>query len=108
MKKIKINLHSIIDLITNSSTEIYTYSSGSVAACKEMIDEFFKVTGVNKTCDDVFELSVDTEEGTRGDYDQFEGESFLIISPKSPEFSNLAILVRKFLYSTHHEACYNG
>jgi hypothetical protein len=96
--KTKINLHSVIDLITNSSTEIYTYSSGSLAACKEMINEFFKVAGIEKTCDDIFELSIDTD----------EGQSYLTISPKSPEYSNLAILVRKFLYSVYHEACYNG
>jgi hypothetical protein len=62
----------------------------------------------DKTCDDIFELSIDSEEGTRGDYDQFEGESFLVISPKLPEYSNLALLVHKFLYSTNHEACYNS
>lgn len=106
--KTKINLHSIIDLITNSSTEIYTYSSGSLKACEEMINEFFKVFNIDKTCNDIFELSLDQEEGTRGDWDQFEGESFLVISPKSPEYSNLALLVHNFLYSTHHEACYNG
>ena len=106
MKKIKINLHSIIDLITNSSTEIYTYSDGSLAACKEMIDEFFKVMGIDKTCDDVFELSIDTDEPN--DWSDYPPESHLVISPKSPEYSNLAILIRKFLYSVNHDACYIG
>ncbi len=104
----KINLHSIIDLITNSSTEIYTFSGGSISACKEMVDEFFKALGIDKTCDDVFELSLDVEGDASGPYDEFPAESFLIISPKSPEYSNLAVLIRKFLYSTDHEACYNG
>ena len=106
----KINLHSVIDLITNSSTEIYTYSEGSVAACKEMINEFLKVMNIyDKTCDDLFELSIDSnDDETCGDYNQYSAESFLIVSPKLPEYSNLAILLRKFLYSTNHEACYNG
>ena len=107
--KTKINLHSVIDLITNSSTEIYTYSDGSLTACKEMINEFLKVMNIDKTCDDLFELSIDSEDDEpRGDYDQFQAETYLIVSPKLPEYSNLAILLRKFLYSTNHEACYNG
>jgi len=54
----EIRVHSITDLITNSSTTIYTNSLGSIDACKEMIDEFFKVLGVDKKCDDVFNLVV--------------------------------------------------
>jgi hypothetical protein len=58
----KIQLHSMTDLITNSSTVIYTYSDSSEAALRVMIDEIFKVFGINKTCDDVFNLSVTLEE----------------------------------------------
>lgn len=56
--------HSVIDLITNSSTVIYTYSGASLEACREMIDEVFKALGVDKKCDDVFTLTVLAEEDT--------------------------------------------
>lgn len=91
MKTFKINLHSIIDLITNSSTEIYTYSDGSLAACKEMINEFLMVMQIDQTCDDLFDLEIDTEEGEScGDYGQFQSQSYLIIAPKDPKYSRLA------------------
>lgn len=54
----KIRLHSMTDLITNSSTVIYTYSDASLDACRNMIDEIFRTFGINKKCDDVFSLSV--------------------------------------------------
>jgi hypothetical protein len=57
----KIPLHSITDLITNSSTTIYTYSDASEAAMRAMIDEFFKTFGIDKKCDDVFTLMVTCE-----------------------------------------------
>ena len=104
--KMKINLHSIIDLITNSSTEIYTYSENSLSACKEMINEFFRVTGIDKTCDDIFELSIEADE--QSEWSDYRPESFLMISCKDPEYKKLGELVRSFLYSTNQEACYNG
>jgi hypothetical protein len=55
---IKIKIHSATDLITNSSTVIFTYSGSSEGALKTMIDEIFKTFGVNKTCDEVFDTVV--------------------------------------------------
>lgn len=156
----KIKLHSMTDLITNSSTVIYTYSDASLGACKDMIDEIFRVSGVDKKCDDVFSLSIrpdnydryhdaldeldkedvpaelrglswkdlddgievfldkislgeipkpqwvkDVENGRNYDY---KTSTTLNILPKSPEYAKLAELVSNFLYSTNHEASYNG
>ncbi len=53
-----IKIHSLTDLITNSSTVIYTYSDRSPKALGEMIDEVFSVLGVDQKCDDVFTISV--------------------------------------------------
>lgn len=152
-----LKIHSFTDLITNSSTVIYTYSKGSLQACQEMIDEFFKEFGIQKKCEDVFNLVVlleDTEvygecfdkwlekNGIDPDSIDFEetmdkvqsgeiekpkwmieaetkpkrdrwGEpnrtdTYLYISAKSPEHEPLAKLIRKFLYSPHHEAVYDG
>lgn len=58
---IKIKLHSITDLITNSSTTIFTYSEGSIVPCKELVNEILKLLGESKTCDDIFELSITSD-----------------------------------------------
>lgn len=58
MKNNKIPVHSIIDLITNSSTEIFTYSEGSEKAFEEMIDELFKTFNIDKKCEDVFDMVI--------------------------------------------------
>jgi hypothetical protein len=50
---VKIKFHSLTDIITNSSTTIYTYSDKSSKACKEMVDEIFETLGIDKSCDDV-------------------------------------------------------
>ena len=55
----QIAIHSITDLITNSSTTIYTHSDRSPKAMIEMIDGIFKVFGINKKCEDVFDISVE-------------------------------------------------
>jgi hypothetical protein len=55
---LKIKLHSQVDLITNSSTTIYTYSRGSVDAFKNVVNEMLSLFGQNKTCDDVFSIVV--------------------------------------------------
>ncbi len=66
----KIKFHSITDLITNSSTTIYTFSDNSLKAFEEMVDEFFKAFGLNYKCSDVFTsfLSFDDGEDTYVDY----------------------------------------
>lgn len=59
MKLTKINLHSSVDLITNSSTVIYTYSEGSESAVKDMVNEMLKVLShEDKSFDDLFHSGV--------------------------------------------------
>lgn len=58
----KINIHSLVDVITNSSTVIYTWADeDSPNTLKEMIDEFLKITGSDKTCDDLFEIRLEAD-----------------------------------------------
>ena len=127
METMEIRIHSVTDLITNSSTTIYTNSLGSIGACKEMIDEFFKVLGVDKKCDDVFNLVVTMEdtyiyEDLNNDFSDellndvrtgkvekpkwmIDAErsadinTYLHVTAKSPEYEKLAKLVKTFLYS---------
>jgi hypothetical protein len=54
----KLKIHSVIDLITNSSTEIFTRSNNSLEACKEMLNEILALLNIEKKCDDIFCLNV--------------------------------------------------
>ena len=53
-----IPFHSMIDVITNSSSEIFVYSKRSIKPAKDLLTELLKLNGSDKTCDDVFELSL--------------------------------------------------
>lgn len=54
---VKINIHSIVDVITNSSTVIYTYQD-SVSEAKELLQEILILIGEKKKVDDLFYLGV--------------------------------------------------
>lgn len=52
-------MHSVVDVITNSSTVIYTYQNGCVAPAKELVNEVLKLSGItDKTADDIFYYGV--------------------------------------------------
>jgi len=53
-----IKIHSAIDLITNSSTEIYCNSDGSLEPAKEMINTMLETFGINHKADDIFYFGV--------------------------------------------------
>ena len=61
---IKIPVHSLIDLITNSSTEIFVNSESSVKPAKELLTELLKLEGSLKTVDDVFTVSLQKDYGS--------------------------------------------
>ena len=54
MKTIKLKLHSYVELITNSSTSIYSQHKDHVEPFKELINNFLKINNIDKTCDDIF------------------------------------------------------
>lgn len=58
MKITKIKLHSSVDLITNSSTVIFTYQDGSLAPLKELVNEMLKTFDRTETFDDIFYAEV--------------------------------------------------
>ena len=58
MNILKIPIHSSTDLITNSSTVIFTYSNGCESVLKELVNEMLKTFGINKTYEDVFDAVV--------------------------------------------------
>lgn len=68
-KMISLRVHSLVDVITNSSTVIYTYCDGAVGPAKELINAFLKALDVtDKKADDMFNFGV-----FLSDYDRYFG-----------------------------------
>jgi hypothetical protein len=57
--KVKFCAHSVIDVITNSSTEIFVHSEHCIEPAKELLNELLYLEGSNKKCDDIFEISLE-------------------------------------------------
>jgi hypothetical protein len=81
MKEIRVKIHSIIDVITNSSTEIFQYvSEGAKDKAIELIDKILETAGSDKKAVDLFDISVgyseDTIEDILSNYrDRFEEDA---------------------------------
>lgn len=59
MNTFKIKIHSTVDVITNSSTVIFTYQEGSVEPLKELIKSFSETFGLTDvSIDDMFNITV--------------------------------------------------
>ena len=58
MEMFKVNLHSAVDVITNSSTTIFTYSEGSDKKAVELINELLGVLGSDLKAEDMFYMGV--------------------------------------------------
>jgi len=54
---IKLNIHSIVDVITNSSTVIYTFQD-SITEAKELLQEILNLIGSGEKVDDLFYFDV--------------------------------------------------
>jgi hypothetical protein len=132
MNTFKIKVHSAVDLITNSSTVIYTYSEGSLEAVKGLVNEMLKVFGIEETFDNIFYAGVLPDEYSdsvelpdnyeeleikyiKGEiekqdwmqniaYGYYGGNTSLHLIPKDEKYSELANRLLKYLYSTEHEA----
>ena len=59
MKKLNVKVHSVVDLITNSSTTIYvTATNSTVTFVKDIINLFLKSANSPYTCDDLFTVTL--------------------------------------------------
>ena len=60
---IKFRMHSLVDVITNSSTVIYTYQDGSINPAKELINEMLSLSRItDKNADDIFYFGIFCED----------------------------------------------
>jgi hypothetical protein len=86
-KKFVLPVHSIVDLITNSSSEVYVVSDrATVEAVRKMVNAVLKAGGSTKTCDDLVKLSLVTEDGGYGNYKTVHAEA---IDPASKDAATL-------------------
>ena len=66
-------LHSVVDVITNSSTTVYVYpSSDAIDKAKEFFKEIFSYAGMNMTNDDLAQL-FDFHFELDSDYLEYDG-----------------------------------
>ena len=66
----RIPIHSFVDLITNSSSEIFVSAdANTVKAVKKLIDNILKASGSDKTADDLFEIGLGYEVTDNETYD---------------------------------------
>jgi len=109
MKQIAIPIHSIIDVITNSSTEIYTNThSKSIEYAKDLINEILDAAGSDKTADDLFEFEIiEDEEHDPNDWNCMSAENTLKITSKGDSEKPLNLL-NKLQNIFSQEAHYDG
>lgn len=61
--KYTLTVHSLVDLITNSSTQVYVEASeSSIKALRELINNILKLGGSTKTCDDLFTIELNPDD----------------------------------------------
>lgn len=54
---------SVSDVITNSSSEVFTYyTENSIKEVKNLVDAILRAGGSDKTCDDLFEINLTFDE----------------------------------------------
>ena len=76
MKELVLTVHSVVDVITNSSTVIYTEAaSSSIETAKAIIDDILVAAGSDKRADDLFDFAVKVLPGDAEDWVLEQGDS---------------------------------
>ena len=86
---IKLKLHSNVDLITNSSTVIFTYQESSLQPLRDMVNEMLKIFDRKETFDDIFSADVFLE----STYNYLESNN----CPTDVDKKELELLIDKIL-----------
>lgn len=108
MKRYILNIHSFVDLITNSSTEIFVEASQStIKAVKDMVNALLRMADSTKTADDLFEFSLNEEEGYSDS--GYKNVSLVVKAKEDSEDARIAAKVLSNLSGIFSiEGCYNG
>ena len=106
MKTLIIPIQSFIDVVTNSSTEIFVEATiNTKNHIISMVDEILKAGGSDKTCNDLFEIKLidPTEED-----DWSEDKSYIEVLAKNSESSEAATYLETLSDIFDITAEYNG
>jgi len=111
-EKYTIPMHSFVDLITNSSTEIYIEASDkTIESIKALVDNILKLGGSDLKCDDLFTIELNPEDVEREANEYGYKDVGLIVKHRDSNSelgkataNTLANLCGMFGI----EACYNG
>lgn len=66
-------IQSYIDIITNSSTTVFTFAT-NIEGVKRIINGVLKAANSEYTCDDLFEITTEWEENALSDYEDYQME----------------------------------
>jgi len=107
--KIKLNVHSFVDVITNSSTEIYIQvGQHTVDFIKRIVDGILKVAKSELTAEDMFIFDISDED------DNWNGmsDSYLTVTPKEGMSDNVKTIAEDITNNLRGifniDACYDG
>ena len=101
--KYTLTIHSFVDLITNSSTELYVAAGDkTVKAVKEIIDNILALAKSDLTCDDLFTVEIDYQKY----YDDYDGEDYEDDADEYTENSNPKKLTPKEFFKKYQDNDY--
>lgn len=96
----RLPLHSFVDLITNSSTEIYVSAHDkTISAAKAMVNKVLAAAGSDKIADDLFDFkltvsSVDEETWEDVEYDAKSPEGKKVLKEDEQPQLNLVVTAK--------------
>lgn len=87
-------LQSLNDVVTNSSMEVYQEATEyTVDAVKDIINVILKISGSNKTCDDLFTVSIDYDDM----YDKYFEDYIDNLGPRDLDEEYLGMIEKVFI-----------
>ena len=112
MTKVTLHIHSFVDIITNSSSEIYVEATeNTIKNVKTLVDSLLAIGGSSLKSDDLFELSLlDPNGDENSSYSDDYPTVDLVVKAKTIDKN--AIIAAKILSSLtdifNIECSYNG
>ena len=106
----KFRLQSLNDVVTNSSMEVYQEATQyTVNAVRDIINVILKISGSDKSCDDLFTISINYEDmlDSYFDCDWRYPSTEVSIVPKGEASPADVTILNKINDLFNVEACYN-
>lgn len=103
----KVAIQSFIDLITNSSMEVYQMAVGT-GNLEAIIDAVLKASGSELKCKDLFKITIEEDEDYNPDWEGFRQSSYQVeaIDPNNKVHADTIEGINWSLF--HHEASYDS